>query len=142
MGSLIARTVGSLVLPFIQVFGLYVAFHGHLSPGGGFAGGTIIGASFVLMFILDLPFANRTRLHGYLTLIESGAVITFVLIGAIGILVGTGFLTNLAAGFPKGEAGRLLSGGFMLLIGLAICLKVASTIATLFSAMAEEESDH
>jgi multicomponent Na+:H+ antiporter subunit B len=29
------------MIPVIQLFGIYVVVHGHLSPGGGFAGGTI-----------------------------------------------------------------------------------------------------
>lgn len=142
MGSLIAQTVGSLVVPFVQVFGLYVAFHGHLSPGGGFAGGTILGASFVLMFILDLPYGGRHELKKHLSLVESGGVLVFMLLGMVGIFVGTGFLSNIVAGFPKGEGGRLLSGGIMLPLGVAICLKVASTIATLFSALTEGDGDH
>jgi multisubunit Na+/H+ antiporter MnhB subunit len=38
-----------LVVPFIQLFALYVVFHGHYSPGGGFQGGAMLAASFLLI---------------------------------------------------------------------------------------------
>ncbi len=31
-----------------MLFGLYVIFHGHYSPGGGFQGGTLLAASIIL----------------------------------------------------------------------------------------------
>lgn len=48
MQSVVLQTVIKLLLPFIQVYGLYIIFHGHISPGGGFAGGAVMAASFVL----------------------------------------------------------------------------------------------
>ena len=36
--SLIIRVASRFMVPFIQLFGLYVVAHGHYSPGGGFQG--------------------------------------------------------------------------------------------------------
>ena len=41
-----------LLVPVIQVFALYVLAHGHSSPGGGFQGGVIMGASFILIALV------------------------------------------------------------------------------------------
>ncbi len=49
--SIIIKTLSRLLTPFIQLFGLYVIMHGHSSPGGGFQGGVILGASFILIAI-------------------------------------------------------------------------------------------
>lgn len=49
--DLIIRTTCRLIIPFIQIFALYVIAHGHHSPGGGFQGGVIFGASMVLFAI-------------------------------------------------------------------------------------------
>ena len=49
--DLVIRTTCRIVIPFIQVFALYVIAHGHHSPGGGFQGGVIFGASLVLYAI-------------------------------------------------------------------------------------------
>ncbi len=47
--SLIVKTVTGLVVCFIMLFGIYIILHGHLSPGGGFAGGVMVALSFVLL---------------------------------------------------------------------------------------------
>lgn len=52
MKDFILNTVASYIIPFIQIYGLYITFHGHDSPGGGFAGGIIIGVGFLLYFIV------------------------------------------------------------------------------------------
>ena len=49
--SVIIATISRLLAPFVQMFGLYVIMHGHSSPGGGFQGGVILGASFILLAI-------------------------------------------------------------------------------------------
>ena len=47
--SLIVQVSARFMVPFIQLFGLYVIAHGHHSPGGGFQGGVILGASLILL---------------------------------------------------------------------------------------------
>jgi multicomponent Na+:H+ antiporter subunit B len=58
----IIKTTTRLVCPFIQLFGLYVIAHGHHSPGGGFQGGVILGASLIL---LALSFNLRESLQRF-----------------------------------------------------------------------------
>ncbi len=58
--DLVIRTTCRLIIPFIQLFGLYVIAHGHHSPGGGFQGGVILGASIVLFAI---GFSLRTAIR-------------------------------------------------------------------------------
>jgi len=50
--DLIVTTVFRFAFPFVLVFGLYVIFHGHSSPGGGFQGGVILGAALILRGIV------------------------------------------------------------------------------------------
>jgi len=49
--DIITKTVSRILAPFIQIFALYVIMHGHYSPGGGFQGGVILGASLALLLI-------------------------------------------------------------------------------------------
>lgn len=42
------RVVAKMTIPFILVFGCYVILHGELGPGGGFQGGVILAAAFIL----------------------------------------------------------------------------------------------
>lgn len=44
----ILHVVSRFVIPVMQVYGLYIIFHGHQSPGGGFAGGMVLGVGLVL----------------------------------------------------------------------------------------------
>jgi len=49
--DVVIKTTARVLFPFMLLFGAYIAFHGHLSPGGGFPAGTVIGTAFVLLVI-------------------------------------------------------------------------------------------
>ncbi len=49
--DLIIKTVSRILFPFILLLGTYMAFHGHLSPGGAFPAGVIIATGFALLII-------------------------------------------------------------------------------------------
>ena len=58
--DLVVKTTCRLIIPFIQIFALYVIAHGHHSPGGGFQGGVILGAATILYAVaFDLRSARR-----------------------------------------------------------------------------------
>ncbi len=85
--DLVIRTTCRMIIPFIQVFALYVIAHGHHSPGGGFQGGVIFGATLVLFAIgFNLRLALR----------QMGEKITAFMC-ALGVLIyaGTGILCML-----------------------------------------------
>jgi multicomponent Na+:H+ antiporter subunit B len=42
------RLIAKMLIPFILMFGLYVILHGEVGPGGGFQGGVILAAAFIL----------------------------------------------------------------------------------------------
>ena len=44
----LVRVIAKMTIPFILVFGLYVILHGEIGPGGGFQGGVILAAAFIL----------------------------------------------------------------------------------------------
>lgn len=50
--DVILRVVTKLLIPFILLFGIYVQFHGHYSPGGGFQAGVIVAAAVILYAIV------------------------------------------------------------------------------------------
>ena len=89
--SLIIQTAVRLMVPFIQLFGLYVIVHGHYSPGGGFQGGVILGASFVaLALAFDQQLCMRLmseRVNGLLgnlgALIFTGTALLCALFGGL-----------------------------------------------------------
>lgn len=119
--------IGSQVIfPLIILFGFYIIFHGHLSPGGGFQGGVIIASGFLLNF---LAFGNHYSLnHRLLKLFESLSGAGVVIIGILGFIVTNQFFGNF---LPLGDIGTLLSGGVIPLIYIFVGLKVALEITVL-----------
>ena len=138
MQSLILREVSKMIIPFIQIFGLYVIFFGHISPGGGFSGGTILGVSLILYRIAHGKEKSMNKFK-YNSLIHSlcGALIFY------GILKGYSFITG-ASGvhfpqIPLGMPGNIFSGGYLLPLNIAVGIIVAVTVYFLFALFYEGE---
>ena len=90
---LIVKTVARLLVPFIQLFGLYVIAHGHHSPGGGFQGGVILGASIILLAISHDMRTALGRMREKITAIFcTTGVIIYAGTGALCLLLGLNFL--------------------------------------------------
>ncbi|MBS3897997.1 MAG: MnhB domain-containing protein [Dethiobacter sp.] len=143
MEDIIVRYVSRFILPFVQLYGLYIVLHGHLSPGGGFSGGAIIGASMILYALsFNLAEGSKKLSHDVSSILESTGALIFAGMGLISILLGANFLANGAAGFPLGTPGNLFSGGSIAIITFGVGIKVASTMATLFYSLIEEEHSH
>ncbi|MGI6604421.1 MAG: sodium:proton antiporter [Firmicutes bacterium] len=140
MNDLILKEVARFLFPFIELYGFYIVFHGHLSPGGGFAGGVVCGAGFILYTLAHGHKALYSLLPRHIwTFCESAGLAFFIFLGLVGIFVGREFLANSSAGFPLGRTGELFSSGLVFLLNLAIGLKVASTVTTLFLNLEEED---
>lgn len=91
--DLILKTTCRFLIPFIQIFALYVIAHGHHSPGGGFQGGVILGASFILYAIsYDLKSAKARFKEKASILFSSLGVFIFAGTGLLCILFGASFL--------------------------------------------------
>jgi len=91
--SIIITTLTRLLTPFIQLFGLYVIMHGHSSPGGGFQGGVILGAGFILIAISFGIDEARQRFSEALTaVLTSGGAIVFAGIGFLCLALGANYL--------------------------------------------------
>jgi multicomponent Na+:H+ antiporter subunit B len=137
MNSIILKEVSKVVIPFIQVFGIYVIFHGHLSPGGGFAGGTIIGASLILFRVIHREEAKKMLTYRHLISCTSFAAILY------GLLKGYSFITGGSELHlpqpPLGIPGNILSGGFLLPLNILVGIIVAITMYFFYSLFDEGE---
>ncbi|MBG31040.1 MAG: hypothetical protein CMI31_13735 [Opitutae bacterium] len=91
--DLIVTNTVRLLVPVIQLFAFYVLAHGHVSPGGGFQGGVIMGASFILVALAwDLPKAmDRLSVDRAMTLAGVGILI-YAGIGLLSMFLGGEFL--------------------------------------------------
>ncbi|MDY6837096.1 MAG: Na(+)/H(+) antiporter subunit B [Thermodesulfobacteriota bacterium] len=91
--DLIIKTICRFLIPFIQLFALYVIAHGHHSPGGGFQGGVILGASIILLAISqDLRTSVRRMREKLDAVLCAVGVIIYAGTGALCLLLGLNFL--------------------------------------------------
>lgn len=64
--TFIVKTVTRLTLGFILLYGIYIGLSGHISLGGGFAGGVIIALSFVHIMLAFGKDAALKRFKPYI----------------------------------------------------------------------------
>ncbi len=129
------KTGSKIIFGIILVTSLYIIFHGHLTPGGGFPGGAMIASAILLLYLADDNF--RSNIKGF-KLLEGVAGSLFVIIGLLGLVVATYFLQNF---LPTGTVGNLLSAGIIPIIYVLIGLKVGSEISGIVdNFLTEEES--
>ncbi len=133
MKSSIISNIIKLLLPFIQVFGIYVVLYGHLSPGGGFAGGSILGASMIIYRYLNGPVKTDAKYNksNLLKIVSIALILYGIIKGSVFIGAFFGGHTLIGTGVPA----TLISGGFILPLNILIGAVVAIAfyvIATLF----------
>ena len=91
--DIIVKTLCRFLIPFMQLFGLYVIAHGHGSPGGGFQGGCTLAASFVLILIaFDLAEAKKRFSEKLNNFFNSFGVFIYTLTGWMCLLLGGNYL--------------------------------------------------
>lgn len=130
--SLIVKTITRLTVGLILLFGVYIVLHGHLSPGGGFAGGVIIALSFVhLMLAYGKDVAASKISKNLASNLESIGALLFLSIALAGFLGGSFFMNILSKGVPF----KLFSAGTIPLSNIAIGLKVGVGLFAIFLAL-------
>ena len=130
--TLIVKTITRLTVGLILLFGIYIVLHGHLSPGGGFAGGVIVALSFVhLMLAFGKDVAMSKVSKNLASSLESIGALMFLSIALLGFLGGSFFLNIL----PKGTPFNLFSAGIIPLCNIAISIKVGVGLFAIFLAL-------
>lgn len=125
--------------PYIMLFGLYVIFHGHYSPGGGFQGGTLLAASLLLVRISSGRRISRIQFHDYLTTpVAVLGVIIYFGVGLAAIFAGGYFLDYEQLPLP-GLSGADLRYWGILIIELGIGLTVMAVLVSIFDNMMKGE---
>jgi multicomponent Na+:H+ antiporter subunit B len=127
----ILQRVTFLLFPIIVIYGIYVILNGHISPGGGFSGGAIIGAGLIL-------YANAfgfEKLNRFFTE-KTYKTISFVSLSFYCLAKSYSFFTganHLESGIPLGEAGAILSSGLILPLNICVGLVVACTMYAFYT---------
>ncbi|MCD7725425.1 MAG: hypothetical protein LUI12_07755 [Clostridiales bacterium] len=129
--DMILQGVAFVLCPIIFIFGIYIILNGHLSPGGGFSGGAIIGAGLIL-YVCSFGFKKTQEFfneHVY-KIAKITALCMYGLIGTYFYMTGANGIEN---HIPLGIAGHILSGGIILPINICVGLEVACTMYAFYA---------
>jgi multicomponent Na+:H+ antiporter subunit B len=137
MSSLILRASARLVMTLLLLFALFLLLRGHNEPGGGFVGGLVAAAAFVLYIIAEGPAASRRALHvdprsliGVGLLVAAGS-------GVLPLLIGEPFLTA-QWGTLRLPGLSPITLGTPLLFDTGVFVVVLGVTQTIILALAEE----
>lgn len=127
----ILQYVARIIVPVLMIFGFYVIVNGHLSPGGGFSGGAIIGSGLILY---SSAFgAEKIRKFFNEKVYKSIKITALILYGCIMtyyFYTGANGIPNI---FPLGTPGNILSAGMIFFINLFVGSEVACTVYSFYA---------
>ncbi len=130
--TIIVKKIIQIIAGLIFLYGIYIVLHGHLTPGGGFGGGTIMAGALIL---LVLAFGTD-KLGLQKKEVRAGIWEALGLLLFIGMGVGALLLANKQDISPvffknfidKGNPGELVSAGFIPLLNIFIGIEVAGAL--------------
>jgi multicomponent Na+:H+ antiporter subunit B len=130
MSSLILRTAARVLMPLLLLFALFLLLRGHNSPGGGFVGGLVVAAAFVLhLFAFGLERTRAALLVDPSALFKAGLLVALAS-GLQAWLAGEPFLT-------AHWATRGVSIGTPLVFDIGVFLVVTGVVLTMVFTLAE-----
>jgi multisubunit Na+/H+ antiporter MnhB subunit len=125
--TVIVKTIASWVKVLIFLFGINIVIFGHLTPGGGFAGGVILAASYVLLMLaFGREFVEKNLSLLVASKIDCLGAFLFALIAILGFVFGGVFFVNFLVKYSQPL--HLISAGTIPLSNIAIGLKVGASL--------------
>lgn len=124
--DIILQKCACILVPLILIFGIYIVLNGHLSPGGGFSGGAVLGSGMIL-YLNAFGFKKTERfftekIYRRITL---GALSFYCVAKSYSFFTGANHLNS---GIPLGTPGAILSSGLILPLNICVGLVVACTL--------------
>lgn len=130
--TILQRTADILV-PFVLLFGLYILVNGHLSPGGGFSGGAIMGAGLTLYLNAHGYSGTKgVRLFGYgcFKWVSFAALSFYCLSKTYSFFTGANHLDSIIG---PGTPGSIFSAGLIMPLNVAVGFVVAFTMFSFYT---------
>ena len=127
----ILQKITFALFPVIMVFGVYILLNGHLSPGGGFAGGAIIGAGLIL-YANAFGFEKLSRFFTEKTYkrVSFCALTFYCLAKSYSFFTGANHLHSIIS---TGTPGNIISAGLILPLNICVGLVVACTMYAFYT---------
>ena len=135
MTSSILQTAVRLLMPLLLLFAVFLLLRGHNQPGGGFVGGLVVAASFVLYSIaFGVEAARRALLVRPSTLLGVGLLVALVS-GLPAVAAGHAFMTALWTTVAAGS--MVIAVGTPLVFDVGVFLAVIGVVLTIVFTLAE-----
>ncbi|MDO5564165.1 MAG: MnhB domain-containing protein [Eubacteriales bacterium] len=121
----------SILFPIIMILGIYIVLNGHLSAGGGFSGGAIMGAGLIL-YLTAFGYEKIEKFFNFNTFkwISLFGLIAYALLKTYSFYTGANHIESI---IPKGIAGNIISSGLILPLNICVGLVVCSTMYAFYS---------
>ena len=129
--TVIVKTISSWVRILIILFGIYIILFGHLTPGGGFAGGIILASCYVLLMLAHgRETAEKNLSLAVASKLDCIGALAFGVIALLGLCFGGTFFLNFLyqQQMIPSQALKLVSAGTIPLSNIAIGLKVGASL--------------
>ena len=119
-----------ILVPIIIIFGIYVILNGHISPGGGFSGGAIIGAGLILyLTAFGFDAARRFMNNRTVKILTVGALTFYCIAKSYSFYTGANGLESV---ITPGTPGMILSAGLIVYLNICVGIVVACTMYTFY----------
>lgn len=127
----ILQASAKIVVPAIMLFGIYILVNGHLSPGGGFSGGAIMGAGLIL-HVNAFGYKKTQRFFNEKTYkrVTVGALSFYCIAKSYSFFTGA---NHIPSGIPLGTPGAIISSGLILPLNICVGLVVACTMYAFYT---------
>jgi multicomponent Na+:H+ antiporter subunit B len=131
--TIIVKTISSWTKVLIFMFGIYIIIFGHITPGGGFAGGVILASSYVLLMLaFGRKFAEKNLSLKWAGRLDCVGALMFAAVAAFGLLFGAAsfFYNFIHQEYQAGgdEAFKMISAGTIPISNIAIGIKVGASL--------------
>ena len=119
------------LVPLILMFGIYVILNGHISPGGGFSGGAVMGAGLIL-YLNAFGFKRTERFFTFKTfrVVSLCSLSFYALSKAYSFFTGANHLDSF---ITPGTPGRIFSAGLIPYLNIAVGLVVCCTMYAFYT---------
>ena len=135
MTSSILQTAVRVLMPLLLLFAVFLLLRGHNQPGGGFVGGLVVSATFILYSIaFGVDAARRALLVRPSTLLGVGPLVALVS-GLPGLVAGQPFMTAMWTSVTTGRT--VLHLGTPLVFDVGVFLSVIGVVLTIVFTLAE-----
>ena len=137
--DLIFQLIGKLLLPMIFVYGVYVVLNGHLSPGGGFSGGAVLGGGLILASsMFGQKKLTKVLSPNVTTGMSVGCLLCYATMKSYSFFTGA---NHIGWEIPKGTPGDIISSGFILPLNICVGIIVACTMFSFYSLFSQVEEE-